>query len=446
MSDLMQVAERALEAATRSGASAAQARLSAGFETSMTVRDGQVETVEQGSPRSLTLTVWRGDRSASGHIADLSPDAVGRLAGELVQLADVVDPVPEQGLPEAALFATETRDLDLFDPTLEAMSAEARVERLRELEALALAGDARIVRSAGASWGDAVMTSVLANTAGFSGTVRGGYAHMHVEVIADDAGGKKRNGSWYTAARHCEDLAPIAEVAARAASNCVRSIGAAPVATFTGPVVFEAPVASSLIGTLFGVISGGAVERRSSVFADQLGQVIGAPIVFVEDDPFVPRGLGSRPWDGEGLAVRPTRFVDAGRLETFALNVYHARRLGMSPTGHGSGGGGESSQNLRLRPGGDAPERLLEGIERGLYVTSMMGFGFNAATGDFSRGASGFLIENGRLTRPVSEVTVSSNLAQMLASIDAIANDLPTDRSIASPALRIARMTIAGEG
>jgi PmbA protein len=439
-------AERALDAARAAGATDAQARVTRGIETSILVRDGRVETVEQGSPRGLTLEIWRGDRSASGHTSDLTDAGMDALARELVGLADLVDPVPEQALPPADLFATEFPELDLYDPAIEGMEAEAKVERVRALEAHAMSLDARLSRSAGASWGDAVHTSVLANTAGFSRSLRSGYAHTSIEVIADDAGGKKRNGSWHSVARHVSDFESLESVAARAVQSCVRTLGARSVATFTGPVVFDAPMASSLLSTLYSVICGAAVERRASLFADRLGERIGSDLVQVEDDPFVVRGLGSRPFDGEGLAVRPTTFIEAGILRTFALSVYHARRLGRAPTGHGSGGRGEASHNLRLRPGTEPPEALFAGIERGLWVTSMMGFGFNPATGDFSRGASGFLIENGVLTQPVSEVTVSSNLAVMLENLDAVANDLPNDRSVCAPTFRIASMTVAGEG
>jgi PmbA protein len=292
------------------------------------------------------------------------------------------------------------------------------------------------------------MANALANSHGFCSGYESSFVSVQVEVIADDDGGKKRNGSWYSFARHREDLRSATEVGRVAAERALRQLGARPIATGKMPVVFDPWMASSLVGTLFGVLRGGAIERRSSYLVDRVGESIGSELLTLIDDPLIPRAPGSKPYDGEGLAARRTVFVDGGVLQGYALNSYSARKLGLQPTGHASrpasGSTGESSSNLFLQAGDRTPESIIGDVEYGFYCESMMGFGFNPATGDFSRGASGRLIENGVLTRAVSEITVSGNCDDIFAGLDAVGNDLVFDRSTTSPTLRIKEMTVAG--
>jgi PmbA protein len=292
------------------------------------------------------------------------------------------------------------------------------------------------------------MGRALANSRGFSGAYHETWASVGVSVIADDEQGKKRNGAWSTSSRYIDQLESTDEVGRIAAMRAATQLGGGPIATAKLPIVFDPLMAASLIGTLFGVLTGSAIERRSSFLLDRMGEQIASPLLTLVDDPLIARAPGSRPYDGEGLPAHKTVFIDAGTLRSWALNTYNARRLGLKPTGHASrpasGSPGESASNLYLANGNTPVADLIGGIDRGFYCESMMGFGFNPATGDFSRGASGRLIENGKLTSPVSEITISSNFSDILMRIDGLGDDLRMRRSLNSPTLRVSEMTVGG--
>lgn len=454
LAELREVAAYTLDKAKALGADAAEVYLRQGTEASVTVRKGEIEKLEEGSPRSIGVRVWSGAHVASTYATDLRRATIDGLLADTLALAPLTDAMPEQALADPARLAdgaealARAKALELFDPEVAAVDPARKVAIARELEASALGADPRVARSSGASYGDVSMTGVLANSNGFMGGYASSFAHYGVGVVADDEESKKRNGSWHTVARHIADLAPPAEVGRVAAERCVRTIGAGPVDTAVVPVVFDPRMAASLIAKLFAVLRGGAIERGASYLAGQLGETIGSPLLNLVDDPLRARGPGSRVYDGEGAEVAATRFVDAGVLRSYALNSYHARKLGMAPTGHASrpasGAPGSSSSNLYLEPGERTPEEIIGEIDYGFYCESMMGHGFQATTGDFSQGASGRLIEKGELTRPVSEVTISANFRELFAQLDAVANDLDFERSISAPTLRVARMTLAG--
>ncbi len=448
LAELEGVAADLVQRALDAGATSAEAYVRQGSEASIQIRDGEVEELHEGQPKSVGLRVWRDDRVASTYATDLREPARQMLVMDALELAGLTDPVPESALADAPLLAREYPDLDLFDSAVKERTADEKLALVHEMESAALGADPRIARSAGAQYGDSVMHRALVTSHGFCGGYASSSAHLAIEVVADDEGGKKRNGSWYTFGRHLDQLESAASVGVEAAARTVRQIGAGPVPTKRMPVVFDPRTAAALIGLLFSVVRGGAVERRASYLADKLGERIGSDLLHVHDNPLIARGPGSRPFDGEGLPAAETVFVRDGHLQTFALNAYNARKLGLTPTGHASrpasGSPGEAQSNLILRPGDVSPESLIADIERGFYCESMMGFGFNATTGDFSRGASGRLIENGRLTRPVSEVTVSANFVDLFGALDALANDLDTRRSVQCPTMRIAEMTLAG--
>lgn len=454
LAELRDVATYAVERAKALGADAAEVYVRQGGEASVTVRNGEIEKLEEGLPRSIGVRVWSGDHVASTYATDLRRETIEGLLADTLALAPLTDAMPEQALVDAARLAdadaafARANALQLFDPAVAAVDAATKVEIARELEAAALGADERVARSSGASYGDVSMTGVLANSHGFVGGYASSFAHYGVNVVADDAEGKKRNGSWHSVARHIEDLADPAEVGRIAAERCVRTLGAGPVDTAVMPVVFDPRMAASLIAKLFAVIKGGAIERGASYLADKLGETIGSPLLNLVDDPLRARGPGSRVYDGEGARVQATRFVNEGQLQSYALNSYHARKLGMAPTGHASrpasGAPGASGSNLYLEPGTRTPEELISEIDYGFYCESMMGHGFQATTGDFSQGAAGRLIEKGQLTRPVSEVTISANFADLFGALDAVANDIDFERSVSAPTIRVAKMTLAG--
>ena len=285
-------------------------------------------------------------------------------------------------------------------------------------------------------------------SSGFSAVRRGSFASLSVVPVVEDEGGKKRRGHYWTGARHLSGLEPLEEVGRKAAERTLRQLGARKVPTGQAPIVFDTDAARSLLSSFIGCVMGGAVWRRSSYLAEREGSLVASPLVNIVDDPLIPRGPGSRSFDGEGLASRRNVVVENGVLKTFLLDSYCARKLDKASTasaGRSGGGVGPTTSNLMLQAGNISPEALIASTPRGLFVTEMMGFGFNAVTGDFSRGAAGFWIENGKLAFPVSEITISSNLDQMLKNIDAIADDLVLKTSMACPTLRVSQMTIAGE-
>jgi PmbA protein len=287
---------------------------------------------------------------------------------------------------------------------------------------------------------------VLSLSSGFSGVQSGSYASLSVAPVAEDEGGKKRRGHYWTAARHRDALESAEAVGLEAARRTLRKLGPRKVATCEAPIIFDPDVARSLLGSFAGCILGGAVWRKSTYLAEREGTQVAHSAVTIVDDPLIPRAPGSRAFDGEGLRSRRNVVVDEGILQTFLLDGYSARKLGRTSTASAarSGGVAPSTSNFLLQAGSLRPEELLAQTPTGLYVTELMGFGFNAITGDFSRGAAGFWIENGTLAFPVSEVTISSNLDTMLKGIDAIGNDLVLRTSTAAPTLRVAQMTISG--
>jgi PmbA protein len=282
---------------------------------------------------------------------------------------------------------------------------------------------------------------------GFEGALRGSYASLHTVPLVEDKDGKKRRGFYWTAKRHQEDLEGEEEVGREATRRTLAKLGARKVNTGEVPVIFDQDAARGLLSTFSGVILGGSLWRKSSYLLDRLETEVASPLVTIVDDPHLLRGPGSRAFDGEGLRTRKNVIVDQGKLKQYLLDCYSARKLELSPTASASRGGGSigsSTSNFILEAGQETFEEIIASTERGLLVTEMMGFGFNAVTGDFSRGAGGFWVEEGKVVHPVSEVTISSNLDTMLKNIDRVGSDLDIKSSTASPSFRVSSMTLSG--
>lgn len=447
--ELGEIANRLLQICGDSGASDAEVYVQRGRERELQVRNGDLEQLVEGRPSGAGIRVWNGDRSASAHLTDFDPEAVERVVRETIALSEYTDEVPAQALPDIGSPGGDPADaLNLFDPNLAEPSAPESIDRARRLEAAAMSSDDRLSISGGAGYSDGFMTRALATSRGFAGAWSGTWISEHVEVLAEDKDGKKRNGSWYQVARHADALDSVEEIATRAASRATGQLGAAPIETSRIPVIFDPYMAAALIRDVFGVLTGGALRRGASFLADSLGEQVASDVLTLVDDPLISRGLGSRPWDGEGRPGRKTTFIEGGILKSYAINTFNGRMLDMEPTGHAtrgsSGAPGEGPSNLLVVPGERTEDELISTVEYGFYCDSMMGFGFNPVTGDFSRGASGYLIENGALTRPVSEVTVSARMQEILAGIEAIASERPSNRAVASPAMKVSILTVAG--
>jgi len=445
---LKEIAERACALAKKHGADAAEALVQGGAELSVKIRLGEPELVQEAASRALGLRVFRDKRAALTYTSDLSDAALDRFVAESVELAKLAEPDELNELPSRAELATAQPDLELWDDSARSVDAKEALERCKVGEAAARGFSPKVTNSEGATYSRVVGASAFANSDGFAGGYRGTYQSLVVEPICDDADGKKRNGFWWTADRFLSRLQDPESVGREAARRTVAKLGAEKIETGEMPVVFDPESGRALLRALFSVISGGAIYRKSSYLLDREGSKVASPLVTIVDDPLIPRGPGSRPYDGDGLPSRRNVVVDAGMLKTYLLDVYSARKLGRTSNGcAGRGVGGAphvTTSNFILQKGTSKPEAILGGITRGLYVTEMMGFGFNAVTGDFSRGAGGFLIENGKLGRPVGEITIGANFNDLWTNVDAVGDDLDLRSSTACPTFRVAKMMVAG--
>jgi PmbA protein len=456
--DLESLAADVVALATKAGATDAEAVVREGDEFSVNVRMGEVETLKESGSRGLGLRVFLGKRSASASTSDLTADGIRQLVDGAMALAKVTEEDPFNGLPDNEEFgALESRvsvdDLHLYYEDVYSLSGEERIEWARRAEAAALAADPRITNSDGGSFDAATGRKVLANSRGFLGSYRTSYAGVSAAPLAKDADGKMQRDGWWSSARSFAHLESPEAVGAEAARRTLRRLGARRMPTQCVPIVFAPEVARSLVGSIFEAASGDAVWRSASFLAGRLGESIAVPALTIVDDnimllPTGAGGFGSSPFDGEGLPSRRTVVVEKGVLHSYLLNTYAARKLGLKSTHNASRGlagtPGIGCGNLYIEPGTLTQEQILAEIPNGFYVTSLMGFGVNVVTGDYSRGATGLWIENGQLTHAVEEVTVAGNLREMLQNVTAIGNDLVFRGSVASPTLRIDGMTVAG--
>jgi PmbA protein len=440
----------AVEAAKRAGADAADAIQLARESVEARVRGEEIDHVTQARERALGLRAFvrgaRGLATALVSTSDLSHGAIEALAGDAVALARATAQDPDAGLPSEG-FAQDWPELSLLDPRDREVPLPALLAEAREAEAAARAVDPRIVNSEGTRVGSSFDAVAYASSAGFEGPYEGAHHSLVCSPVAAENGAMQTE-SWLTAARRRSDLEPPAAVGRRAAERALAQLGARRVPTQEVPVIFEAPAARSVLGNLVACLSGGSVYRKTSFLAGKLGEPIGSDAVHVIDDGRRPGGLGSRPFDAEGQATRRTVLLERGRLTSYLLDVYSARKLGLRSTGNASRSAasapGAAPTNLWLEPGRHSLAALIRSTGRGLLVTGLFGQGFNPVTGDFSRGARGFWIEGGERAHPVEEITVAGNLADLLRDVDGVANDLLWLGSLGAPSFRVARLTVAG--
>jgi PmbA protein len=451
--DLESLASDVVAMAMKAGASDAEAVAREGDEFSVTVRMGQVETLKESGSRGLGLRVFLGKKSGSASTSDLTADGIRQLVEGALALAAITEEDSFAGLPETGEFGAAPDDLHLYFDDVYSLPGPERIEWARRAEAAALEADPRITNSNGGSFDAATGRKVLANSRGFVGGYRTSYAGVSAAPLAVDANGQMQRDSWWSGARRIGDLETPESVGKEAARRTLRRLGARRVPTQQVPVVFAPEVARSLIGSVFEAASGDSIWRHASFLAGKLSETVATSTLTIIDDntmllPTGAGGFGSSPFDGEGLPSLRTVVVERGVLSNYLLNTYTARKLGMKSTHNASRGlagtPGIGCGNLFLEPGTLSPEEMIGGVQAGLYVTSLMGFGTNLVTGDYSRGATGLWIENGQLTHAVEEVTIAGNLKDMLRNVTAIGNDLVFRGSVASPTLRIDGMTLAG--
>jgi PmbA protein len=441
-SALTDLAERLVTAAHRAGADAADALAVRSVSLGVEVREGAVEESERSEGDDVGLRVFVGRRQAVVSTNDIRAD-VAQLAERAVAMARVAPEDPFAGLADSALLARDIPDLDLLDPDLPTVAVLERRAKRAEDAALAVKG---VTKSGGAAASAGIGGMVLVTSSGFRGAYLSSGQSVSMTAIAGEGTAMERDYD-YSTALHGADLDAAEKVGRTAGERTVERLNPRKVETKRVPVVFDRRVAGSLIGHLAGAINGTAVARKTSFLKDKRGERLFKPGIRVLDDPLRKRGLRSRPFDAEGVAGKPLAVVEDGVLASWVLDCATARELGLVTTGHAQRGVSSTpspgSSNLHLSPGLDPPDALIEDIAEGFYITSLIGMGVNQVTGDYSRGASGFWIENGKRSYPVSEVTVAGNLLDMFKVLSP-ANDLEFRFGIDAPTVRVEGLTVAG--
>lgn len=433
---LADVAEAALAAARERGVTAAEAGVQLSQGLSVTVRMGEVETLEQTRDKGLSVTVYFGHRTGSASTTDLSPAAIRDTVRAACTIARYTAEDDCAGLADPGRLARTIPDLDLLHPWNPGV--ERAIAVARECEGTALTLDPRIRNSEGGTLSTHEGVEVYANTHGFLGTLAGTRHNLSAAVIAQDESGMQRD-YWFTVSRRPEELETPAAVGERAARRALQRLGARKLATRRAPVVYEAPVAASLLSHFTAAVRGESLYRGASFLIDHLGRTIFPSFVRIHEQPHLKGALGSSPFDNEGVATAARDLVRAGVLQGYVLDSYSARKLGMQTTGNAGG-----VHNLTIEPGGQDLAGLLKQMGTGLIVTELIGFGVNIVTGDYSRGASGYWVENGAIAYPVEEITIAGNLRDMYRGVVAVGNDVDARGNIRTGSILIDSVTIAG--
>jgi PmbA protein len=437
LDDLRQMSEDVLAFAKSAGATAAEAEISMGIGQNVSVRLDEVETIEYNRDKGMSVTVYFGQRRGHANTSDLSPQALKDTVEAACSIARYTAHDDFCGLADPALLAREIPDLDLYHPW--DISVEEAIEIAKRSERAALQYDKRINNSEGASVSTYGGLFSYANSHGFNGGYFTSRHSLSCSVIAEEGDNMQRD-YWYSSARASEDLESADLVGRKAGERTARRLGAKRLKTAQVPVLFEASVASGLLSHFVSAISGGNLYRKSSFLLDTLGQQVFAPHVTISERPHLKRGLASAPFDNEGVATVSRDLVVDGVLQGYMLASYSARKLGMTSTGNAGG-----NHNLILHSGNLDFDGLLREMGTGLIVTELLGHGINMVTGDYSRGAAGFWVENGQIQYPVEEITVAGNLKDMFKGIVAVGSDVLVQGSKQTGSVLIERMTVAGE-
>ena len=434
-STLQQLARDVLEHARLKGASACEVDVSEGFGQSVSVRCGEVETIEHNREKGVGVSVYVGQRRGHASTSDFSSRALRETVEAALNIARFTAEDDCAGLPEPDLLARDAMDLDLHHPWN--LSVEAAIELAQRCEAAAFDVDGRISNSEGATISTQQGQFVAANSLGFMGGYPTSRHYIACSVIAGEQDAMQRD-DWYTTHRDAARLDSPESVGRLAARRALARLEPRKIATGSYPVIFEAPLAAGLLGNFVQAVSGGALYRKSTFLLDHLGKQVFPGFFQLSERPHLPGGLASSPFDNDGVATRDREVVRDGILEGYFLSVYSGRKLGLPSTGNAGG-----SHNLILRPGDQDLEGLLRQMGRGLLVTELLGHGVNYVTGDYSRGAAGFWVEEGRIVHPVEEITIAGNLKDMFRQIRAIGRDVQVRGSKQTGSLLIEAMTVA---
>ncbi|MDV3255140.1 MAG: metalloprotease PmbA [Lysobacter sp.] len=432
------LSQRLLEAARAAGADQAEVSCSEDAGLNVNVRMGEVETVESTRDRGIAVTVYFGGRKGSASTADLREESLAATVDQACAIARHTEHDPAAGLADAGLMATDLREFDSWHPW--AVEADQAIDLALACEQAGRDFDPRLENSDGASVGSGSSLSVYANSHGFVGRERSTQHSLGCALIAGRGADMQRDG-WYTIALSADELESAATVGRKAAERAVSRLSPRQVPTGEYPVLFSAEVARSLIGHLLGAVSGGALYRRASFLVDSVGQALFPEWFAIDERPFLPRGFRSASFDAEGVATRDSSLVAGGVLQRYILGSYSARRLGLQTTANAGG-----VHNLQVAANAGDLDAMLAGMGRGLLVTELMGQGVNTITGDYSRGAAGFWIEDGKPQYAVDGITIAGNLRAMYQAIEAVGSDVDPRSHVRTGSILVGRMTVAGEG
>ncbi|MBL8437128.1 MAG: metalloprotease PmbA [Zoogloeaceae bacterium] len=434
---LCEIAEDVLRFARAQGASACETDVSEGFGQTVSVRKGEVDTIEYNRDKGIGVTVYLGQQRGYASTSDFSATALKATVDAALAIARFTAPDPCAGLAEKEEFATEFPNLDLHHPW--PLSVEESLTLATRCEEAALATSPLITNSEGASVSQQESHFISANSLGFLGGFPSSRHAISCSVIAGEEDGMQRD-DWYDSRRDAAELMAAEAIGETAARRAIARLDGRKIKTCEVPVVIEAPLAGGLIGSFIQAVSGGALYRKSSFLLDSLGTQVFSPVVTIAERPFIAKAMGSTPFDDDGVATRDRDVVIEGVLQGYFLGTYSARKLGMQSTGNAGG-----AHNLLVTGGDQDLAALLKQMGRGLLVTEMLGHGVNYVTGDYSRGAAGFWVENGEIQYPVEEITIAGNLRQMFLGIQAIGNDILARGARRCGSILIDRMTVAGE-
>lgn len=438
--EAMAIAARAVDLATDAGAKEAEASFSFAQRFHVEARDTTLTKLENTTASGMSMRLWNGGRHVALTSSDLRPEALRAAIGRALDQLQYVARDPYAALPGSC--GAYDGDLALRDPQVAARDGEAKIDDALALERTIRTADPRVINSSGSHYADAAVTIALANSAGFRGAYESTRASRSTGPVAQD-GEHKRTAHYGTAGRYMRDLESTARVGELAARRAVEMFGARKPPTMRVPVIFERDVAASVLDDVFAAIAASNVATNNSWLAERTGEKIGSDLVTIVDDGTLPEKLGSSPFDGEGVATRRTLVFERGVLRTFLYDSYYARKLGAATTGNSSGGG-IAANTFYLEPGTRSLDDLIAATPRGVLVLETIGFATEHATGTYSRGARGFMIENGELAYPIEEFTIASTYPEMLAALDAVGNDLRFDGSTVAPSFRVAEMTVSG--
>lgn len=438
----LELAARVVSLALDAGADEAEVTYSVTDRFSTEARGSEIVKLEQSVGRSLSLRVFVRGAKASLVTSDLRPEGLRSVVREAVDAARFVGADGFGGLPDGVAAPAPYGELETYADDVRARDAERKLDDALALERAIREAHPSVVNSSGSRVADATTNIALANSRGFAGSYRASQASISASPIASD-GPEKRTGSYGSAARSYANLEPVATVAGKAARRATDMIGARRPATMRCPVIFERDVASLVLSDIFSAVNAANVAVGNSFLAERVGECVGSDLVTIVDDGRLPRGLGSSPFDAEGVPTRRSVVFERGVLRTFLYDTYYARRLSAASTGNAAGGG-IGPNNFYLEAGDVSLAELIASTERGVFVLDTIGFSTESVTGTYSRGARGFAIERGELAYPIDEFTIAGNLVTMLAAVDAVASDLVFDQGIVAPSLRIAEMTVSG--